>query len=189
MVNYRIQGRFSHQFPVNSLHCEHKGHLWAYHLCVIRVRQNWATEPNIYISYVSCFHCFCDEDKLAQMEIYVLKYFFISASTWYLHLDSVCHYAGGTETWPLTPRIIVIVPADFSLMWLTSVIRYSPRGGGSAWYVSVFGFSKAFAPLLASISHCLNFNDDLSKYEFYSVSAAPWILICWCCQFQSLHFT
>lgn len=75
MLNYRIQGRFSHQFPVNSLHCEHKGHLWAYHLCVIRVRQNWATEPNIYISYVSCFHCFCDEDKLAQMEIYVLKYF------------------------------------------------------------------------------------------------------------------
>ena len=47
------------------------------------------------------------------------------------------------------------------------------KRGGSAWCVSVFAFSEAFASLLASISHCLNFNEDLSKYEFYSVSAAP----------------
>lgn len=121
------------------------------------------------------------------MEIYVLKYFLYQLPPGiYICLLSAIRQE--VETWPLTPRIIVIVPADLSLMWPASVIRYSPRGRGSAWCVSAFGFSKAFASLLASVSHCLNFNDDLPKYEFYSVSAAPWILICWC-QFQSLHFT
>ena len=49
------------------------------------------------------------------MEIYVLKYFLYQLPPGiYICLLSAIRQE--VETWPLTPRIIVIVPADLSLM-------------------------------------------------------------------------
>lgn len=69
---------------------------------------------------------------------------------------------------------------QLGIFYVTCLIGIPQEKGGV--FISVFTSS------FVSISHCLNFNDKLPKYDLYSVSVIPFIFICHYCQFWSLHF-